>query len=148
MTLDCHNIIIEIAFMLIHVVGPGSRTFSHLSCCYRIAMQLSTDLVAAWRPGSALVLLLLSLAHFVQLIATDDCSQLGAATLFLCRFLSFKQLLMLHICIIYVYIDISRLYTYDYGYVYMSCHMLSLHGHFAKGWLRGWEQPNRYSSLH
>jgi hypothetical protein len=72
-------------------------------------MQLSTDLVAGWRPGSALVLLLLSLVHFVQLIATDDCSQLGAATLFLCRFLSFKQLLMLHICItyiIYAYIDI------------------------------------------
>lgn len=47
-------------------------------------MQLSTDLVrlvAGWRPGSALVLLLLSLVHFVQLVATDDCSQLGAATL-------------------------------------------------------------------
>ena len=157
--------------MLIHVVGPGSRTFSHLSlgiprippgvcplprpngigCCYRIAMQLSTDLVrlvAGWRPGSALVLLLLSLVHFVQLVATDDCSQLGAATLFLCRFLSFKQLLMLHICIIYVYI-----YRYIHDYIRMimymyTCHAICLHGHFTKGWLRGWEQPNRYSSLH
>ena len=165
MTLGCHNIIIEIALMLIHVVGPGSKTFSHLSlgiprippgvcplprpngigCCYRIAMQLSTDLVrlvGGWRPGSALVLLLLSLVPFVRLVATDDCSQLGAATLFLCRFLSFKQLLMLHICIIYVYI-----YRYIHDYIRMimymyTCHAICLHGHFTKGWLRGWEQPN------
>ena len=117
--------------MLIHIVGPGSRTFSHLSfgispgvCplpwpnrigCYRIAMQLSTDLVAGWRPGSALVLLiLLCLVHIVQLVATDDCSQLGAPTLFLCRFLSFKQLLRER--------ERERdIYIYTYIHILYSC---------------------------